>query len=1071
MRKLIYLYLAILMLLPVALQASIYGSISGKVVDEDGKGVIGATVRVLNTSKGTIIKSKDGSYTIINLTAGDYELKITFIGKDSVLRKLTVSADQDTKADFVLRDKGGITTQEIVVEQKRELIKRDIVGSTNTIDKESIVNTATTSLTGVIGLQAGVFSTGSNFYIRGSRPSDTQIRVDGLDVGNQFSGGFGASGAAYFPMVSNYAIQEAQVITGGFSAEYGEAMGGIVNSKMKEGNPDHYDGFATYRTDLPALFGSQSGGVGIVNDGNHLKAVGEGDGHKLQGTGLHNVEAGVGGPIPLLAGSSFYFTGSYKFLQNRNNSYDVYDSFGNNLGFMPDERTWIRKLAMRMKLVLTGEIYLSVGGDFGLSSFESSSWGWLYSNDQGLVFNQLPDGTFQQQFNTDGTPMLNGIPERIQKQNVTDQYTYSAFIRINHTLSESSFYELTISNTSNNDETARRVGWNDPSFFGGFEKYTPVDNYKREGDNLVPGQDRIIDYYQFLSQLGTSSDGYFSFEKPSVDPLTGYYEGQQNTTGTNNPWGLTRFTATHGGGGYSFRAGNYWQIDGNYENHIKAGEFLHKVRTGFAVDFYEMHRSYNGSPYDANPFYDVYTDGKWGGNLLATTPLALERSNHPKSPTKFYVYLQDQISYKGITLTPGLRFDYFDPNSNYRLPSLTWTPIDGADSLFGKASSKYQVSPRLQITYPITDRSVLSLSYGMFFKMPELQNMYDNYNLGNNPRGSLIIGQPNMDAQRTNQYEVSYRHAITDAVVFQSTIYYKDIYNQLGTYYIPTVPDPYWQYTVSEYGNSRGIEFVFQKLPQDHFGLDLNYTLSSVEGTSTSAASNAGIAFDPYTNRPAFPLAAYPLGFDIRHQAKGNLNIFWLQDDGPSIGGMKILENTNLIFTGTFRSGTPYTRTDVNGRPLSETNGERNPSVFTVDFRLQRSFNLKEIFGDGAGNTQIQLYLQVYNLLDATSPFAYYSATGDPIDDGKSLETKPGDFPSTAYYKDASIDNPSTYSSAQYDSYGNRLYSKYADYDNNGIVTQAETYQSYIRYLDTSLSFKGNFQEPRSVYFGMLFTF
>jgi outer membrane receptor protein involved in Fe transport len=87
-------------------------------------------------------------------------------------------------------------------------------------------------------MSSGVQTGSEGYSIRGSRPSETQIRLDGMNMGNQFSGGFGASGSQYFPMVSAYATEEVQIITGNFAAQYGDAQGGIINSVMKTGRTD-----------------------------------------------------------------------------------------------------------------------------------------------------------------------------------------------------------------------------------------------------------------------------------------------------------------------------------------------------------------------------------------------------------------------------------------------------------------------------------------------------------------------------------------------------------------------------------------------------------------------------------------------------------------------------------------------------------------------------------------------------------------------------------------------------------------------------------------------------------------
>lgn len=132
---------------------------------------------------------------------------------------------------------------------------------------------------------------------------------------------------------------------------------------------------------------------------------------------------------------------------------------------------------------------------------------------------------------------------------------------------------------------------------------------------------------------------------------------------------------------------------------------------------------------------------------------------------------------------------------------------------------------------------------------------------------------------------------------------------------------------------------------------------------------------------------------------------------------------------------------------------------------------LKDWFGDGAGNTSFEVFVDIYNLFNRTEPTGYYSATGSPDDDGISLERKVGQFANIKYYKDPDYANPSSISVAQYDILGNRLYSEMADHDKNGVVTQAEQYESYINYIETLMKFRGLYQTPIRVYAGVMFRF
>jgi len=1060
MRKIIILILLALLFVPNVAEANIYGVIRGKVVDSEGQGLIGATVMVLGTQRGASVREPDGSFTIVNVVAGSYEVRFRYIGKQETIQKVNVSAAHTSDlGTIVMRDEGGVTTEIVYVDVQREMVRKDAIGSRRVVTSEEITSGTRNTISGVIGQSAGVSTGGGGFNIRGSRQTETQVRVDGFDVGNQFTGGFGLTGTNYFPMVSAFATSEVNVMTGAFSAEYGDAMGGVVNSIVNVGRTDRYDGFMRWRTDVGALWGSQADGLQVVKDGTTIKPVDAGKGFKLEGPDMHEIEAGFSGPIPLLNNTTFSLSTVYKYERNRGNYYAINDPLGNNLGDLPDNGAWVRNITGRIAFPVAEGVRLVLGGTFGLSSLESSGWGWLYADRPGLFLDQNGEYT-----------VSNNIPERIAKQAVADQLIGQGFVKINHTLSNSSFYDLDIAWNTNNDKFSRRVGWEDPSYFGGFDVIEPQDDYTVSQGELVPGKNKVLDHYEYITRPKMlSQDKYYEGTLAVRNPLTGYYEGNVDRSGTNNAYGLQDYF-NYGGNtsAVQFRVGSYWEVRGAYTNLFKTGDFEHMLKAGAEVRLYELHRSYNGSPYTGNPFYDVYTD-LWGGNLYSENEEVLAKTNKPYTPFRLSGFLQDQISYKGIVFSPGVRFDFFNPNSFYRTYTDRFVQIQ-ADSGFAETSTKFQLSPRINIAYPITDRSLLSINYGLYFQMPQMQNLYDAF-ATEILRGGSILGNPEMDAQRTYSYQVNYEHQLADNFLLTLSAYYKDIYNQLGISFIPAVPDAYHQYTISEYGNAKGIELTFRMREMNNVSFDANYSLATVTGTSTSPADNYSRSIDIYTDKFAFPLAEFYQPWDIRHNINANFIINFRRGQGPSIGGIKLLQNTRIALTGTFRTGTPYTRSDSQGRPLSDEYGERNPSVWSADLRLARTIYLSDIFGDTFGRGNFEFFVDVYNLTNRTQPTSYWPYSGNPNDDGVSLTRTPGFFSPTVFYEKADYANPMTFLPSQYDNYGYRLYNPIGDLDGNGAVTQAEKYENYIKYIENALQRRQRYQTPRRVYAGIMFRF
>jgi len=1071
MRKLILLLVLGLLIIPVEVFAGTYGTLVGRVIDKDKKEPLAyASVRVIGTTCGAKT-DKEGRFTVTAIPAGEYEVEVTFSGYAARRIKVIIETDvrRDVK-DIEISEKPIMAEETIVYGDN--LVEASSQGSVNKISANQLKTSAREGVNGVIAMTAGVSTTGSGFSIRGARPSETQVRVNGLDVGNQFSGGYGSTGSGYFPMVSSNATQEVLVHTGGLEAEYGDAMGGVVNTIINPGRTDRYEGFLRFRTEFTPLWGNQEMGVQLISDGQKLSAIRGGEGAKTLGAGMNKYEFGVGGPISFLGNSTFYVTGNYMHEDHRGGGYDINDAWGNSLSLLPHEQSWVKYIYGSIKLALVKDFDVSLGVSLGQSCFEYSSTDWMYANSYGL--------------NADGT--YNNIPEWQAKLPVQNVDVSSIFMRIKHQLNEKSFYELTLSNTSNNDMYSKAASYGDPDLFSGFDLVLPEDTYQLNavGDSLIhvpDGKgnylgDRVIDQFELTTNIGKTADGYLTIDKPVVSNLTGYIEGSANDGTTQNPYGLQNFYYLHGNAtSFEFRKGNYWQLDGNYNLEIaesgdnKKDKFSHHFKTGFELRYYTVKRHSNQMPWDGNPFFDIYTD-EWGGNLYTTEEIVKERTNKPYHPYRGSVYFQDQIGYNQIIITPGVRFDYFNANAIYRTDNSTFVPINSVEG-FADTKAKFYVSPRLNIAYPLTAESKLSIAYGVYYKMPEIQNLYDGFAV-ELLRGNSLLGNPNMDVQRVNEYQIAMEQAFNDTYGLVVTAYYRDTYNQLGTSYVPAVPTPYYEYTVSEFGNSRGIEISFRKRQSsinDILSFDINYNLSKAVGTASEPSSNYGRAVDPYSGRMTFPMTEIPLAWDRTHKVNAQVNLTWGEEQGPSIAGVKPLENFNLNLTGFFQTGAPYTPLYRDGKAKAEINSARGPNTWRIDMRLIKSFPLKDWFGEGAGNSSIEFFVDVYNVLNIRRVVGFYTRTGDPLDDGVTFERTKSVFSSISFYKEANYAMPQTYSSDQYDYYGNRLYSEDCDFDKNGIVTQDEKFQSYMNYVATTIQFQSNYQTPRTVYFGLMFRF
>ncbi|MDX1429264.1 MAG: TonB-dependent receptor, partial [Rhodothermales bacterium] len=218
------------------------GKITGRVTDESsGDGLPGVNVVIQGTTQGTAT-DVDGYYTILNVTPGTYDLRVTFIGyTPEVVTGVRVKIDQSTTVDVGLSEEA-IGIEEVVVTADRPVVEADVSNSRASIGAEEIEELPVSNVAGAVGLQAGILN---GLEIRGSGADQLSFMVNGLTLRDSRDN-------SPFTVISLSSVQEVQVQTGGFNAEYGNVQSGIVNVVTKEGSPDRYEVDAIVRYSPPA---------------------------------------------------------------------------------------------------------------------------------------------------------------------------------------------------------------------------------------------------------------------------------------------------------------------------------------------------------------------------------------------------------------------------------------------------------------------------------------------------------------------------------------------------------------------------------------------------------------------------------------------------------------------------------------------------------------------------------------------------------------------------------------------------------------------------------------------------
>ena len=279
---------------------------------------------------------------------------------------------------------------------------------------------------------------------------------------------------------------------------------------------------------------------------------------------------------------------------------------------------------------------------------------------------------------------------------------------------------------------------------------------------------------------------------------------------------------------------------------------------------------------------------------------------------------------------------------------------------FNKVEPSFQLSPRIGIAYPITDKGVIHVSYGHFFQVPNFSFLYENpeFEITNNNNGG-IIGNAALNPEKTVMYEIGFKQEIAYKTAIDLTIFYRDTRDWVGV--SPTIKKypvgNYRKYENKDYANTRGFTLVLDRQFINGLGGGIDYTWMIAEGTY----SNPQDAYFDAQDNQAPRLSMLPLNWDQTH----TLNF------RATTGG----KNWVASAIGKLWSGKPYTPEFKTGTISGSgafagfaDNSERKPNVFDLDIRASYSINLLGL--------QSKIYCNIYNLLDLQNEFSVWEDTG-----------------------------------------------------------------------------------------------
>ena len=444
------------------------------------------------------------------------------------------------------------------------------------------------------------------------------------------------------------------------------------------------------------------------------------------------------------------------------------------------------------------------------------------------------------------------------------------------------------------------------------------------------------------------------------DPVTGFVQGAQSFSRGSNRRIL-----------YLFNGDFTWQF--NRFNSIKAGfeAKFHNIRYINQPLTYTDETRSRILPDGKLLEFDAYVDTMLAWDGKAIPKLRLTNDNDASyivnklKPREYTAYIQDKIEVGEVILNIGVRLDAFDPQG-YTLINqrLRYTELVKASNR-KKSPIKYQLSPRIGLSFPISDRGAFHVSYGHFFQMPSFSLLFNNpidETMARTHLDGITVGETNLDPERTIAYEVGLQQQLSDEYAADLTVFYKDIRNLLGVELITTADViSYRHYVNRDYGNSKGITLALEKLRTGLISGSIDYTYQVVKG---SASDPNYLSLLVVSERLSGSTVQYverqilPLDWDQRHTINMTLTLSRPKDWAVS-------------FIGSWGSGLPYTPTSLQELQLPTTefkNSARKPIRWELDMKAYKALKL---FG-----LNYKVFVRIYNVLDHLNELYVHSVTG-----------------------------------------------------------------------------------------------
>jgi outer membrane receptor protein involved in Fe transport len=861
------------------------GKIAGKIIDKTTEeALIGANILItgvwiegveqpLEFTYGAA-SDVEGNYFILNVPPGSYTVKASYIGyTSSTVTSVQVDIDKTTMVDFNLTLEG-ITTEEVLVTAYSPTkVERDRTATKqvyNVRDIESIGGVV--NIEDILELQADVVDD----HFRGGRVGESLYLVSGGSINNPLT-----NSRAFSPIVLG--LEQVEVYTSGFSAEYGNAQSGVVNMVARQGG----DVWETRLevAGIPSYFKTW-GGSPYSTDNLYFYNM------------LWQTEAWLQ-ENPTQPGRSLFDAG-----------------YGFGPLYLPPRNTWPPD-----PLTLADSLHIAKLGQ--------TSW-YQAIRDVGLEYaDNTPD--YRLRFTTSG-PIFRDLKFFVAAEQNTetaivptpDKNTYRQLMsNLSYQLDNSNkfqvrfIYDYQFDNILNSnwlrwmfDRTFSVTKASQKSFQYGFTwnhifnpstvfdlKLNILSVNSRENVDLLRNDQFIEDY--------SSGTNWVDYTGPS-----GHRVGRPNDDRVNNNI-LT----------YDIHTSILSQFNNN-----------NLVKAGFQFIYYELNvdedlnlaniGSYSKVKYASYPYEGgLYIQDKMEyAGFVANIGLRWDFYNFNK------VFYSDIYS--------PLRNPNYDPDLPYLERGQYYDP-ELAETEETQLYTRLQ--PRIGLSFPLTEVTVFHLNYGTFTQRPSFDAILSQEVSSN---GIVLLGNARLKPENTRSYDVGLVNAFPLGIVLDVSAYYKDVTDLIETaYFFDEQQAVYQTYINRDYADIKGFHVSLEKNQGALRGF-LRYNYETATGKSSNGL-DAPLSFfeNPAEGQDPVDLPDPEdiyLDYDRTHKAVFNIRYLFPRNVSPRIGDFSIFGDMSISLTYRYYSGRPYTFLEE-GRGILD---QRTPEESDLRMRIEKNFRI-----------------------------------------------------------------------------------------------------------------------------------